>query len=259
MVRGSDAIEAGDRERHRQPMVVEAVGRRAAEAACRRGCAGRRRRPRCWRPGPQAGGDAGDPVRFLVAQLARAADRGRAAGPGGGEAQDGDLVDRRGDVVRAEVDRAQVGRAHREVGQRLADVAVAVGRGAVAVTARSSMSAPIRRRRSMIARRVGLTPTSRSVSSASGWIAPATSQKAAADTSPGTRWSTARTAVPPSTDHATAAVRIRDPVDRDPPRPEHALRVITRGDPFPDGRPTVGPQSPPAGSPTSPAPTAPGS
>ena len=33
----------------------------------------------------------------------------------------------------------------------------------------------------MTARRVGLTPTSRRRSSASGWIAPATSQKAAAD------------------------------------------------------------------------------
>ena len=39
----------------------------------------------------------------------------------------------------------------------------------------------------MTARRVGLTPTPRRVSSASGWIAPATSQNAAADTSPGTR------------------------------------------------------------------------
>ena len=39
----------------------------------------------------------------------------------------------------------------------------------------------------MTARRVGLTPTPRSVSSASGWIAAATSQNAAAETSPGTR------------------------------------------------------------------------
>ena len=50
----------------------------------------------------------------------------------------------------------------------------------------------------MTARRVGLTPTPRSVSSASGWIAPATSQNAAADTSPGTRSSTACTVRPPS-------------------------------------------------------------
>ena len=64
------------------------------------------------------------------------------------------------------------------------------------------MSAPIARRRSMMARRVGLTPTSRSVSSASGWIDAATSQNAAADTSPGTRWSIACTALPPSTDQA---------------------------------------------------------
>ena len=55
----------------------------------------------------------------------------------------------------------------------------------------------------MIARRVGLTPTSTIVSSASGWIEPATSQKAAAETSPGTRSVTARTATPPSTVTAT--------------------------------------------------------
>ena len=38
----------------------------------------------------------------------------------------------------------------------------------------------------MTARRVGLTPTSWMTSSASGWTAPATSQNAAAETSPGT-------------------------------------------------------------------------
>ena len=57
----------------------------------------------------------------------------------------------------------------------------------------------------MTARRVGLTPTSWIVSSASSWIAPATSQKAAADTSPGTRSSIARTVRPPSTVQATAS------------------------------------------------------
>ena len=49
-----------------------------------------------------------------------------------------------------------------------------------------------------MARRVGLTPTPRIVSSASGWIAPATSQNAAAETSPGTRSLTACTVDPPS-------------------------------------------------------------
>ena len=67
----------------------------------------------------------------------------------------------------------------------------------------SSIRAPIRRNRSMTARRVGLTPTDRTVSSASGWIAAATSQKAAADTSPGIRSSSARTRKPPVRLHAT--------------------------------------------------------
>ena len=73
-------------------------------------------------------------------------------------------------------------------------------------TGRSSIWAPMRRRRSMMARRVGFTPTPSSVSSASGWIAPATSQKAAADTSPGTRSSTA------CTDRLPAPTRPRGPV-----------------------------------------------
>ena len=59
----------------------------------------------------------------------------------------------------------------------------------------------------MTARRVGLTPTPADLSSASGWIAPATSQKAAAETSPGTRSSIARTVTPPS-------IGPRDPADR---------------------------------------------
>ena len=50
----------------------------------------------------------------------------------------------------------------------------------------------------MTARRVGLTPTPRSVSSASGWMAAATSQNAADETSPGTRSLTALTDIPPS-------------------------------------------------------------
>ena len=55
----------------------------------------------------------------------------------------------------------------------------------------------------MTARRVGLTPTSWMTSSASGWIAPATSQNAAAETSPGTCSAIAATALPPSTVQAT--------------------------------------------------------
>ena len=71
----------------------------------------------------------------------------------------------------------------------------------------SSISAPMARRRSMTARRVGLTPTSRIRRSASGWIAAATSQKAAAETSPGTRSSIAAIVRPPSRVTATAPGR----------------------------------------------------
>ena len=52
----------------------------------------------------------------------------------------------------------------------------------------------------MTARRVGLTPTPSSTSSASGWAAPATSQKAAAEMSPGTASSSGRTTWPPAID-----------------------------------------------------------
>ena len=63
----------------------------------------------------------------------------------------------------------------------------------------------------MTARRVGLTPTPVRRSSASGWIAPATSQNAAAETSPGTRSLTVCTAIPPwivqATEPSGAAAR----------------------------------------------------
>ncbi len=52
--------------------------------------------------------------------------------------------------------------------------------------AASPISAPMRLRMSMMARRVGFVLTPARWSSASGWIAPATSQKAAADGSDGT-------------------------------------------------------------------------
>ena len=116
-----------------------------------------------------------------------------------GEAQDRDLVDRGRHVGRPELDRAKRRGTDDEVGDRFAH-AVIVGSAA----GRSSMSAPIDRRMSITARRVGLTPTSCRTSSASGWMAPATSQNAAAETSPGTRSVTACTDIPPSTVQATA-------------------------------------------------------
>ncbi len=111
------------------------------------------------------------------------------------------------DVGRVEVDAVQARGADHEVGQGLAGEVVTgvVGGPSRRIDAgSSSIRAPIRRSRSMMARRVGFTPTSRSRSSASGWMAPATSQKAAADTSPGTRSSIACTVVPPCIDQVTA-------------------------------------------------------
>ena len=92
----------------------------------------------------------------------------------------------------------------------------------------------------MTARRVGLTPTSRRASSASGWIAPATSQKAAADTSPGTRSSIACTASPPRTVTTAAAVRAGLALDRHAACAEHPLGVVAGRDRLADRRPTLG-------------------
>ena len=63
--------------------------------------------------------DPGDPVGFLVTQLARAADHGPPARLGRGEAQDRDLVDRGGGLRGAELDRPKVRRCDDEVGDRL--------------------------------------------------------------------------------------------------------------------------------------------
>ena len=84
----------------------------------------------------------------------------------------------------------------------------------------------------MTARRVGFTPTSCRTSSASGWIDPATSQKAAAETSPGTRSSIACTASPPRTVQLTGPSGPPLALDRHAACPEHALRVIARRDRF---------------------------
>ena len=79
------------------------------------------------------------------------------------------------------------------------------------------------------------------VSSASGWIAPATSQNAAAETSPGTRSSIACTLVPPCTDQVTAPSR-RPALHGHAAGPQHPLRVVARRDRFADRRPSVRPQ-----------------
>ena len=141
----------------------------------RRGC--RRSRPRAGRPpriaevvavdgdvdaeGPETVGRAGDPVRFLVAELAGAADRRRAGRVRRGQAQDRDLVDR-GRDVRPGRGRSRAARTSGRGGRRAARRR-RPGRRARPRHRRgvSSMSAPIARSRSMIARRVGFTPTPR--------------------------------------------------------------------------------------------------
>ena len=139
--------------------------------------------------------DAGDPVGLLVAQLAGAADaascrrRGRRRGTGPGS--------RRSRRRRRAGPRSMAwSRLERIVMSAIGSPPSTAGPSGRSTT--SLMSAPIEPRMSMTARRVGLTPTPRRVSSASGWIAPATSQNAAAETSPGTRSLTASTVDPPS-------------------------------------------------------------
>jgi hypothetical protein len=67
-------------------------------------------------------GGARNPIRLLVPQLAGAADDRRPRGLRGREAEDGDLVDGRGDVSRGEVDAPQVAGADRDVGDGLANI-----------------------------------------------------------------------------------------------------------------------------------------
>ena len=105
----------------------------------------------------------GEPVRLLVAQLAGAADPVVPWAWRRRQAEDRDLVDGRGDLGRPER-RSPAARtiATTRSASRLADASV--GRGASRSVDRRR---PSRRRRSMIARRVGFTPTPRRVSSAS--------------------------------------------------------------------------------------------
>ena len=157
-------------EGHREAMVVEAVGRgaREAPAAVDRQVVAvdrRRRPPSARRPV----GRPGDPVRLLVAQLAGAADRRRARAPaprpGTGSGSRRSRRRRRPGRGRSPAARSS---GPCRSAMRLADAVVRLPSPRPAAP---SMSAPIARRRSMTARRVGLTPTPRSVSSASGWIA----------------------------------------------------------------------------------------
>ena len=213
---------------------------------------GRRRRPRrCAPSAPQPGRDArrSGPIPCGAARRRRGSSscpRARAAA----RHRTGISSIAAATSSGADLDRRAARSTGREVGHRLADAVVGAR---VADAGRSSIRAPIRRSRSMTARRVGLTPTSRSVSSASGWIAPATSQNAAADMSPGTRSSTACTRTPPSRLQADLA-----------PSPRRLARDVERRAPAASApcdrasRPLRGPSSArrpaarPAGSPISP-------
>jgi hypothetical protein len=79
---------------------------------------------------PEPRGSPRDPVGLLVAELARATDVGGAGRGGGGQAQDGDLVDRGGNVGRAEFDLVQVRRPDDDVGDRLAHTVIRAADGA---------------------------------------------------------------------------------------------------------------------------------
>ena len=190
----------------------------------------------------QAGRDAGDAVRFLVAQLAGAADRRRAIGHGRREAQDRDLVDGRRDVVAAEVDPAQIGRSHDQVADRLADPVVGVARPCRR-PAVPRCRRPSRRSRSMTARRVGLTPTS--------WrVELGVRMDRAGDQPEGGRGHVARHPLVHRLHARSLLAPTRSPrpsasaaLHRHPSCPEHPLRVVARRDRFADRRPTVRPKA----------------
>ena len=176
----------------------------------------------------QPGDDPGDPVGFLVPQLARAADDGPAARLRGREAEHRDLVDGRGGLRRRRP-RSPRSSDDRTTRSAIGSPAPSSGRAALVDRRRPSV-----RSRSMTARRVGLTPTPRNRSSASGWIAPATSQNAAAEGSPGTTSSRAATVWPPSISTTAPPSGVASGPHGDAARPEHPLGVIPRRDRFAD-------------------------
>ena len=97
---------------------------------------------------------------------------------------------------------------------------------------RTRMSAPIRRRMSIRAVRVGLTPTSRMTSGPAPAIRPATMKKAADEKSPGTSMWVAFSVAGPST---VISLPVR--ATGTPKRPQHPLGVIARHGRFTHGRP----------------------
>jgi hypothetical protein len=90
-------------------MIVDAVGRRATKPGATGDPDVIARDRDLHAERPQAGDGAGNPVRFLVAQLAGAADRRDAPGQRGRQAQDRDLVDRGRDGGGIDVGRPELG------------------------------------------------------------------------------------------------------------------------------------------------------
>ena len=163
-------------------------------------------------------------------------------GLGRGQAQDRDLVDRLGHLGRGDVDRPELRSSGRCRSASGSPASRSRSRPARPATGRSSMRRPSARSRSMIARRVGLTPTPARASSASGWIAPATSQKRGGRRIRGHGLADRPHCRPPSTLTATPPPASSVPAHAHAPRPEHPLGVIAGGDRLAHRRHAVRPQ-----------------
>ena len=239
MVVRSVGDEAGDGERHRQPVVVEAVRRGAAEARVRRGSRGRRRRRRPGRRAPSRPAAMpairsdslwrSSPAPRIVVVPARMRRR---------EAQDRDLVDRRRDVGRRR------GRSPRRSEERTTRSAIG-----------SPSSAPLERgRRALVD--VGAHRPQQVDDGAAGRVDPDVPERELGvgmdrgrDEPEGGGRDVGRhvldrspappSLLPPSGRHRSPSVAF---ADVDPARPQHPLRVVARRDPFPDGRSSLGPK-----------------
>ena len=133
----------------------------------------------------QLGGDGGQAVELLDPQLGGVADGRRPAGDGRGDGQHRHLVDQAGDHGPADVDR-RAGRSTRR--SRPPPARRPLRRSLRTVIDGPHLPQHVQQRRCA----PGLTPTSRTVTRAWGWMQAATSQNAAEEMSPGTATSTAR-------------------------------------------------------------------
>ena len=224
-------------------MVVETVGRCPAQAGAAEDAQVVAHDVDARAEGVEAGRDPREPV------MVRGATRWRRGsqscrGPGSPPGRGSDLVDRRRDVRRTELDRPELGRTDRQVGAGLPTSAAPAGRSGAG---RSSIRAPIERRMSMTApRRVDADVPDRE----RGVIVDRTRNEPE-----GGRRHVAgnqlldRAHRPPSFDRPGHHIRAVEPFDGDPPGPEHPLRVIPGRDRLANCRPPP-PGAPQEGSPT---------